>query len=252
MEEYFCKPMLLEFLVQGEYPAILHLQGLPMAHDLTLSEELQSYIEVLDKEVEHGLSTEEERTEQERNRKFVEIIVDDIIQSRETLTENKLARIEKLVMDSPDLIKHFLDERFTKEVVYAVSGYVKRTLQLSRMEGSKVPSNITNGYLQEAVRTYILGLPQASVALSRAALEQALKEKLGLQLSGQYKAFQNLLDDARKWHILDKAMELCAREVANAGDGVMHEKPTTLAESLDVLTKLRGVLRHIYSTEGHY
>jgi len=32
----------------------------------------------------------------------------------------------------------------------------------------------------------------------------------------------------------------------------MHEKPATLPEALEVLYKLRGLLEHIYSVEGHY
>jgi hypothetical protein len=39
-------------------------------------------------------------------------------------------------------------------------GYVTRLLELSRLQGSVIPSEVTNGYLREAVRTYVLGLPQ--------------------------------------------------------------------------------------------
>jgi hypothetical protein len=54
-------------------------------------------------------------------------------------------------------------------------------MKLSHLQAQEVPSQVTNTYVQEAVRTYILGLPLASVALSRAAMEQALKEGLGYQ-----------------------------------------------------------------------
>src|SRR5664280_1280372 len=132
------------------------------------------------------------------------------------------------------------------------SGYVKWTLQLSRLEAKRPPSNVTNGYLKEAVRTYILGLPQASVALCRAALEQALKESLGLQLTGVFITFQELLKEATKWNVLDGATEEMARDVANAGDEVMHEKPTDLSKAGEILTKVRGLLQHIYSVEGGF
>ena len=95
-------------------------------------------------------------------------------------------------------------------------------------------------------------MPQASVALCRAALEQALKESLGLQLTGAFISFQELLKDARKWNVLDDAMEDMARDVANAGDEVMHEKPTDLRMAGEVLTKVRGLLQHIYSVEGRF
>lgn len=222
-----------------------------MNRDLTLSERVQAFMETEDWRNTHDLSPEE-RKEAEHSAKFVEVIVSDIITSREMLTDSKLIAVEKLVESEPELIKDFLDDRFTRDLIDKVSGCVGRTLQLSRLQASSRASSVTNGYLREAVRTYILGLPQASVALSRAALEQALKEKLALQLSGEFITFQDLLKEARKWNILDGTMEMCARDVANAGDEVMHEKPTTLPRALEVLDQLRGLLQHVYSVEGHY
>lgn len=222
-----------------------------MSRDLTLSERVQSFIETEDWENTHDLSPEK-RNEQERALKFIKLLVDDIVISRETIVDSKLAIFEELVKYNPEYIKELLNDRFTRDLIDNVRGYVDRTLQLSRLQASGKPSSITNGYLREAVRTYVLGLPQASVALSRAALEQALKEKLARQLSGDFIAFQDLLKDARKWNILDRTMEMCARDIANAGDEVMHEKPTTLPRALEVLDQLRGILRHVYSVEGHY
>lgn len=173
-----------------------------------------------------------------------------MVQSRETITDAKLASIERLVEDSPEIISHFLDDYFTREVVEPVPGYVKRMMSLSRVDATRLPSRVTNGYLREAVRTYILGLPQACVALCRAALEQALKEALGLQLSGVFITFQDLLKEARKWKILDDTTEDMARDIANAGDEVMHEKPCDSPKAAEILSATRGLLQQIYSTEG--
>jgi hypothetical protein len=222
-----------------------------MKNDDTLSGEVQAFIATIDAECRFG-NTPEERETNERAQRFIDIIVDDLISSREALTDNKLAIIDKLVQSTPELIADFLDSRFTRDVIDAVPGYVKRIMQLSRLEGAAIPSNVTNGYMREAVRTYVFGLAQASTALSRAALEQALKERLGMQLSGDFIKFQDLLKEARKWNILDDVMEQCARDVANAGDDVMHDRPANLSKALEVLDKLRGLFRHIYSTEGHY
>lgn len=222
-----------------------------MRRELALSDRVEIYMEAEASENNLHLSSAE-RLENERTSKTVADIVEDIITSRETLTDGKLAGIERLVEEAPELIKSLLNDHFTRDLIKNVPGYVDRTLQLSRVQALGKPSIITNGYLREAVRTYILGLPLASVALSRAALEQALKEKLARQLSGEFIKFQELLKEAKKWNILDSTMELCAREVANAGDEVMHEKPTTLPAALAVLDKLRGLLQHIYSAEVHY
>jgi len=95
--------------------------------------------------------------------------------------------------DTAEIIEDLLDERFTRDVINAVAGYVKRTLELSRLEAARIPSTLTNGYLREASRTYIFGLPHASVALCRAALEQALKENLRYQATGTFVEFNTLL-----------------------------------------------------------
>lgn len=222
-----------------------------MARDPRLSERLRDQLRFLDWEDHEDLPAEK-RAEAERDRRFVKAIVADIVQSRESLSDGKFKTIELLVLNVPELVAEFLDDYFTRDVLSAVSGYVNRTMQLSRLQASGRASDTTNGYLREAVRTYIFGLPQASVALSRAALEQALKERMALQLSGEFIKFQDLLKEARKWNLLDAEMEQRARDIANAGDDVMHEKPTNLSKALEVLNKLRDVLQHVFSVEGHY
>ncbi len=222
-----------------------------MPNELTLSQEVQTYIEHLDSWDEHDLSPEE-REEAVKARRAIEVIVSEVIKSRETLAETELKGIESLVRNDPNLIAHFLDERFTRELIDAVPGCIRRILQLSRMDASRTPSKVTNAYLREATRTFILGLPQASIALSRAALEQGLKENLGLQLSGNFIKFHELLEEPEKWHLLDKVTKRIARDLAKAADDVLHEKPATLEEARELLDQLRGLLQHIYSAQGHY
>jgi hypothetical protein len=166
----------------------------------------------------------QELEEEEKFTKLVKAVVDDLINSREMLIESKLASIEKIVVSHPDLIASFLDEQFTRKVIDAVPGNVRRTMELSRLEGSRIPSSVTNGYLREAVRTYILGLPQASIALCRAALEQAIKENLGYRTSTVVE-MNSLLDEAETAHVIDKTVRTMAREVAIEANGVLHENP---------------------------
>jgi hypothetical protein len=217
-----------------------------MTGDLTLSHQVQSFLDTLDWEDDHD-SSHEEREEMQKIRAAVKLIVDDVRTSRETLTDNKLAGIEKLVAQMPDAFVGFLDDRYTREVIDAVPGYVRRTMELSRLEGSRIPSRITNGYLKEAVRTYIFGFPQASIALSRAALEQALKEELGHQGTKIFLDMNSLLDEAEGLGAIDAVIRRAARKIASEADAVLHEKPADLAKAFDVLLMLRGVLQHVYA-----
>jgi hypothetical protein len=220
--------------------------GTEMAHELRLSDHVQSYIDSLDLESDFELGPEE-LADAKKTRRAAELIVADIIASRETLTDNKLAFIEKLVTSAPETIAYFLDDRLTRDVVLAVPGYVARILELSRLEGSRIPSKVTNGYLREAVRTYILGLPQSSVALCRAALEQAIKENLGYQGTRTFVEMNGLLDEAEGAGIIDGQIRRMARKIASEADDVLHEKPTDLTKASEVLLMLRGVFQHLYA-----
>lgn len=222
-----------------------------MSHEPSFSERIQVYIDSLDSEEQFDISdlSPEERQQLEIGRKAVELVVDDLISSRETLTDNRLASFVKLVEDNPEFTNDILDERFTRDFIDSVPGCVKRILQLSRLESSRIPSKITNGYLQEAVRAYILGLPQASVALSRVAMEQALKENLGYQSTRRFVKMNNLLDEAEGAGVIDPTTRMAARAVADEADDVLHERPTSLDKAFDVLVNLRGILQHLYDAD---
>ena len=223
-----------------------------MSRELTLSQEVEAYIDTLDLEerMEERHLTPQEQEETTKAHKVIELVVSEVINSRETLTDSGLKAIEKLVEIDRELIEHFLDEHYTRKLVDAVPGYVWRTLKFSRMESARTPSHVTNTYLREATRAYIVGLPQACVALCRAALEQGLKENLGYQLSGEYIKFHKLIEKALKSNLLDKITKKAARDIAKAADDVLHEKPVDLDKALTVLEGLRALLPQIYSAQG--
>jgi hypothetical protein len=215
-----------------------------MSDVLRLSQEVQTFIDSWPHDSD---LPPEEHEETEKIRRVVRATVDDIIASREMVTEEKFAPFEKMLAATPNLIDELLDERFTRDVVSAVPGYVRRTMQLSRLEGSRIPSKMTNRYLQEAARTYIFGLPQASVALCRAALEQSLKEKLKIQGASTFVTMNSLLKKAVESGVIDEVIRQTARTIANEADTVLHEKPADLSKAYEVLLMLRGVLQHIYA-----
>lgn len=217
-----------------------------MSDVLKLSQEVQTFIDSWFDDSDSDLSPEE-REETEKMRTVVRATVYDIIASREMLTDGKFAQIEKMLATTPNLIEELLDERFTRDVIAAVPGYVRRTLEFSRLEGTRVPSRITNAYLREAIRTYIFGFPQASVALSRAALEQALKDELGQSGVKTDVDMNGLLDEVEGLGVIDAVIRKSARKIANEANLVLHERPTDLSKAYEVLILLRGVLQHIYA-----
>jgi hypothetical protein len=222
-----------------------------MRRDPTLSEEVQGYIQTLDWENEHGL-TAEEKKKLEEGHKLVRGIVHYVLTSREQLAEYQFEELELFVQGAPDLVAEFLNQHYTREAVGSVHGYVDRTMELSHMSAERTPSKVTNTYLQEATRTYIIGFPLACVALCRSALEQSLKESLGYQLSGTFTKFQDLVNEAVRWNVLGKQNARIARRLAKEGDDVLHEKPIDLTKAREVLVQVRSLIQQIYSSEaGH-
>src|SRR5262245_47826258 len=98
------------------------LKGTPMTHDSTLSQLVQGYVDTLDWE-DDGDTSPEEREQMIEIRRVIRVIVNDVIASRETLTDGKLAGIEKLVVQIPDAIASFLDDRYTRDLLRSIPGY---------------------------------------------------------------------------------------------------------------------------------
>lgn len=223
-----------------------------MTKNPTLSRQLQEFIADMESDCESELPPDELK-DHESAGKLAKAIMLYMLASRETLaplTGATFQKFEELITGAPELVGDFLDEHYTKTMLAEVGSYVARTLELSRMQAEGTPSDVTNTYLREATRTYIHGLPQACVALSRAALEQSLKDVLGHQMTGSYLTFQALVEDALKWDVLDKATARMTRSLAREGDSVLHERPTDLKKASEVLIGVRGLVQQIYSSRG--
>jgi len=212
-----------------------------------LSHECLRYIEELDRDYDKDFPSEEDQQMSELFR----TITETVFHSRQGFTDC-IEAAEMLVQIAPDFVADQLDDLITRRLVGEVPGMVRRIIKLSRLTAQKRPSQATSIYIQEAARAYIYGLTQASVAMSRAALEQALKEQLARQGKGEFIAFQELVDEATKWKILDKVSARAVRDTVKKADDVLHEAPTDEAGALQVLDAVRGLLQQIYSAEGGF
>jgi len=212
----------------------------------TISQVVGGYLDELEASAEEG-RTLEELEELKIVRQGVDLVVDAVITSRETLTDDSFGPIERAIARNREAVSVLLDARYTRDAIKAVPGYVSRTMQLSRIEGSRIPSKVTNVYLREAARTYVFGLPQATIALCRAAMEQALKEELGHQGKQIFLDMNDLLDESEGAGVIDFVVRKMARKIASEADAVLHEKPADLTKAYEVLVLLRGVLQHVYA-----
>jgi hypothetical protein len=178
---------------------------------------------------------------------FLAAIAVELIEAREAFTGEKFALYEKALQNEPEITEGEIDRVVSCRALQSVSGMVKRLILLSKLDGIHTPSDQTSLYIREAARTYVHGFMQASAAMSRAAVEQALKEKTGLQGSEDHIGFKELVKRATKMNILDPtAADQALKHVAYKANAVLHHGPADNETTLRVLDAARGVLRHVY------
>jgi hypothetical protein len=193
-------------------------RGRAMTEPLRSSSEVLDFIEDLDRSfIEQYPDDGPEMLERGR------FIAQRVKISREEFSDDIIPAINELSTRFPDLFLGDLDRLYVREVVAAVPGYVSRTLQLSGLAGGRKPNEVVNKYLAEAVRTYIFGFPLASVAISRAVLEQAVRECMIGQPEGA--SLSAWIEQVAEERGLDDAMTDMARSVIKAGNNAVHRKP---------------------------
>jgi len=213
-----------------------------MTEHLRLSSEVLKFVEDLDKSF-----IEQYPDEGPRMLEHGREIAEHVKISREEFSDDIIPALEELSRKSPDLFAGDLDRLYVRDIVAAVPGYVSRTLQLSGLAAGLKPKEVVSKYLAEAVRTYIFGFPLASIVLSRAVLEHAVKERMiGPPEGATLSAWIEQVADERD---LDDAITDMARSVTKTGNKVLHQKPVKLPEAFDVLVKVRKFLEALYSSD---
>ena len=214
-----------------------------MTEHLKLSSEVLDFIKDLDQNfIKQNPDEGPEMIERGR------VLAERVKISREEFSDDIIPALDKFSRKFPDLFVGDLDRLYVRDVVASVPGYVSRTLQLSELGAGLKPKEVVSKYLAEAVRTYIFGFPLASIALSRAVLEHAVKERMiGPPEGASLSAWIEQVADERD---LDDAIINMARSVTKTGNKVLHQKPVTLAEAFDVLVKVRKFLEALYSSDA--
>jgi hypothetical protein len=141
-----------------------------------------------------------------------------------------------------------LDECFSRLLVPEIPRMVRRALQLEPMLIEEGPRADENPYVREATRCFLFGLFNASVALSRSALEQAFHKKLPLLLQDRSKedSLQMLIKTART-SVLKRATEVCdlADQVRKKANVIVHGSTCREAEALQVLRDTRKIISYL-------
>jgi predicted RNA-binding Zn-ribbon protein involved in translation (DUF1610 family) len=178
----------------------------------------------------------------------------DLVECIEAVGDGGLARWLKGKMSNPlsrPWIARILNDFYTRDFLTRVGKLVERTMLLNDvMESKAKPERGVTLYLREATRCYVFGFWDSSVALSRAAIERALKdrlkEKLGKNMPDDDEMRQ-LLDYASKMRLIDNAHFTMANKVRLAGNNVLHGSHAHENDAGESLANARGVLNQLYS-----
>ena len=204
-----------------------------------LSVQIESFIDSLDHE-EDALNTTE--------RLNLEKLIHVAAQSLEGFAEPWAKKLVELLRQDPDLWEWVVDEFYSRQVIDSLRGLNGRFLRLSPILIGIVPSKEVNLYLREATRCYIYGSFEASIALSRAALEAGLNEYLKRRLGAV--PSQKLIEKVKKanlWKLLTSVSAGMAEDVSKAAGMVLHQRPAKSDQlAFDTLVRARGVLRELY------
>lgn len=145
-----------------------------------------------------------------------------------------------------EFIMQQMDYQFSRDLLKQIPKYVERFLELDEFWGTRPPSRRVASLLREATRCYVFGFWQASIALSRAAIEEALRERVVKLTNQPTHKLGQLIDMAQRVGLLDHDHIMMANAVKRFGDEVLHGTETWSGNAKEAVISARGVLEHLH------
>jgi len=123
----------------------------------------------------------------------------------------------------------------------------KKTFKLVAAPIAEVAPETVRSYLRESTRCWMYGFHGASIALSRACLEESLKSALYAATTNTRSELKDLIREARKRGLLDECMVDVARSIQAVGNRFLHGKPITEDQSREALDGVRSIAEQVFS-----
>lgn len=152
------------------------------------------------------------------------------------------------ISENPENIRHIYFNEFN----HRVDKMVKRSLSLP----VSYTLNAPDCYLGEATVAYIHGLYNASIALSRATLEQLLKNKLEIP-KNTYTDLDDLIIEAAAKGFLDQNYKSAATKIRKWGNIYLHDlskkdtnKINQEKRAKEVLLAVKKIIELLYKKQS--
>ena len=169
-------------------------------------------------------------------------------QSRESGIAPAYAHLSKIVtQQSTDWGHRNTEFHYAFELIKVLARLNKKTFNLEAPPITGLAPASVISYLRESTRCWLYGFHGASVALSRACLENALKERLpaGDRAASQ---LESLIDAANRGRLLDDCMAELAHTVRKAANRFLHGQNITEKDSRETLDATRSIVEQIFSS----
>ena len=209
-------------------------------------EYIRDKLKELDPETDEEMEPDE-REEARQTLEFVERITAYVVGHLVGFSDATATKIESMARDVGVPVGEEVEHYYVRDMLERVPKMVNRTMKLSHIIPPKSPLGPTEVYLKEATRTYLFGFWDASVALSRAAVEQGLRQAVKERFNQNLKTLRELIDAGLLLGLLDNPGKDRAGKVVDTGNRVLHRQPVDETEAWDVLWAARGVLLHLVS-----
>lgn len=169
------------------------------------------------------------------------------VTSLESFSEPILEMFREKLRKHPGLWHAVVEDHYLREAFNRIPGILKRVRRLPALTINRVPADELRHFLNEATRCFVYGFFQASVALSRAALESAFNDSLrekfpyvpNVDLSQKIKK-------AAQFKLVSAESAFEANRVRIAANRVLHDQPASEEEALQSLVHVRGVIAELY------
>jgi len=148
------------------------------------------------------------------------------VSSLEGFSDDLAAQLVSSFKEDPDYWDWIVDDHYSREAVGNIRGIVDRFSKLSHVPAGVIPSAEVTRYLREATRCYVYGFAQASIALSRAALEAGLNDYLRrkVKAAGELKLMEKV-KWAERCKLIDRSCSALAEDVSKAAGMVPSLEP---------------------------
>jgi len=147
----------------------------------------------------------------------------------------------------PDYIYCVCEDHFVAEGVMLAPEKARRLTRLAPILIEERPKPEVFGYLIEASRCFVHGFFQATIALSRSALESGLNDRLEKSLGRTPSVdLAEKINQAARFKFLSPEIAVQANQVRAMANKVLHKTTASEEQAFDSLIQVRAVLRETY------